>query len=186
MTARNNPIAREVYDITKDQAVSNVTVDIDTSRWSTRKKNIIVKAIDKGVANCGYDTGWFIKKLLSTYGLNTHQLHYWNSYLDVNLIKPEKLEEVKAYGVAMIKMRANQGGENSWRNTSWAEDRFLRDVDEGLHIKDIPIPSTFNQSDKEKFIKDYLKHQDEQEQVLRNSLIDKVRAGETLSVSFEQ
>jgi hypothetical protein len=170
-------IVHDAFAIAKNDAVSKVEVTLDTNLWSKRKQNIIVKAIDSGVADCGYETGWFIKELLDNYGLGTEQMHRWNQTMSVEMIKPDKLDEACAYVAAMIRMR--DGG-----YTSWDEDVFLKDLDAGLEPKQIPIPRGFSKADRHKFVVDYLKDQDEQEKVLRVDLINKIRSGHKLTISF--
>jgi len=97
--------------------------------------------------------------------------------MSVEMVKPDKLDEASAYVAAMIRMR--EGG-----YTSWDEDVFLKDLDAGLEPKQIPIPRGFSKVDKHKFVMDYLKDQDEQEKVLRADLINKIRSGSLLTISF--
>ena len=170
-------IVHDAFAIAKNDAVSKVEVTLDTNLWSKRKQNIIVKAIDSGVADCGYNTSWFIKELLSNYGLGTEQMHRWNHTMSVEMVKPDKLDEACAYVAAMIRMR-----DEEW--TSWNEDVFLKDLDAGLEPKQIPTPRGFNAADRHKFVMDYLKDQDEQEKVLRADLINKIRSGSLLTISF--
>ncbi len=170
-------IVHDAFAIAKNDAVSKVEVTLDTNLWSKRKQNIIVKAIDSGVADCGYETSWFIKQLLNNYGLGTEQMHRWNHTMSVEMIKPDKLDEACAYVAAMIRMR-----DEEW--TSWNEDVFLKDLDAGLKPEQIPIPRGFNAADRHKFVMDYLKDQDEQEKVLRADLINKIRSGSLLTISF--
>ena len=170
-------IVHDAFAIAKNDAVSKVEVTLDTNLWSKRKQNIIVKAIDSGVADCGYDTSWFIKQLLSNYGLGTEQMHRWNHTMSGEMVKPDKLDEACAYVAALIRMRDTG-------YTSWDEDVFLKDLDAGLEPKQIPIPRGFNAADRHKFVMDYLKDQDEQEKVLRADLINKIRSGSLLTISF--
>jgi len=170
-------IVHDAFAIAKNDAVSKIEVTLDTTLWSKRKQNIIVRAIESGVADCGYDTSWFIQQLLSNYGLGTERIHSWSHNMSVEMVKPDKLDEASAYVAAMIRMR--EGG-----YTSWDEDVFLKDLDAGLEPKQIPIPRGFSKVDKHKFVMDYLKDQDEQEKVLRADLINKIRSGSLLTISF--
>jgi hypothetical protein len=170
-------IVHDAFAIAKNDAVSKVEVTLDTNLWSKRKQNIIVRAIESGVADCGYDTSWFIKQLLGNYGLGTERIHSWNHTMSAEMIKPDKLDEARAYVAALIRMR--EGG-----YTSWDEDVFMKDLDAGLEPKQIPIPRGFSKVDKHKFVMDYLKDQDEQEKVLRADLINKIRSGSLLTISF--
>ena len=68
----------------------------------------------------------------------------------------------------------------------YGEERWLDDVAENTvdDIKYIRIPQEFSTKDKEKFIKDYLKPQEEQEQIKRAELINLIRSGSLLSISY--
>lgn len=168
-------IVHDAYAIAKDTSVDSIDVTLDTSKWSKRKQNIIVKAIDTGVADCGWDTAHFVSNLLDTYGLGTQKITNWNQELSLSLVKPEKVEEVKAYVAAMIRLK---------EYTSWTEDRFMHDLNNNFTIYGVPIPSAFSKADRRKFIDEYLKPQEEQEKELRAKLINDIRSGHKLTISF--
>jgi hypothetical protein len=178
-----NKIVHEAYAIAKDASIDNIKVTLDTSKWSKRKQNIIVRAIDTGVANCGWDTATFVTALTKSYGLGTQRIHMWNQGLSMSMVKPDKVEEVCAYIAAMLKMRQH-ASEDRYYHTSWSEDRFLEALEDGRIPSDIPIPRTFNKKDSDKFVMDYLKDQDEQEKVIRQNIINDVRSGSKISISF--
>lgn len=174
-----NQIVHDAYAIAKDAAIDSIDVTLDTSKWSKRKQNIIVRAIDTGVADCGWDTAHFVTALLDSYGLGTQRLTIWEQEMPLNLVKPEKVEEVKAYIAAMIRLNPNEF-------TTWAEDRFMNALEgnAGNFPKAVPIPRNFSKQDRHKFITEYLKDKDEQEQAIRNELINKVRSGHKLTISY--
>jgi len=166
----------EAFSIAKDSAVSEVDIILDPGKWSQRKKNIIVKAVDLGVAQCGYDTAMFVKALTKTYGIGTEAVHYWSSGLDVNLIKPEKVEEAVAYVAALIRLKDE---------VTWLEERFMSAVESNLiDPTHIPIPNAFSNKDKAKFIVSYLKPQEEADRIIRDKLINDIRSGTKLTISF--
>lgn len=166
----------EAFALARNKSVSGIEIKLDPNKWSSRMKNIVVRAVDTGVADCGYETSYFIEQLLNTYGLGTERVHQWNAHMRTSMIKPEKIEEAKAYVSALIRLRGD--------STSWEEDYFMRMADEGEEIFRIPIPSNFDAKDKRKFLNDYIKDQDEQEQVLRADLINKIRNGSQLTISY--
>lgn len=172
-----NQIVHDAYAIAKDASIDSIDVTLDTSKWSKRKQNIIVRAIDTGIADCGWDTAHFVSALLDSYGLGTQRLTIWEQEMSLNLVKPEKVEEVKAYIAAMIRLNPN--------NATWAEDRFMNALEGNGHSpKVVPIPRSFSKQDKHKFITEYLKDKDEQEQAIRNELINKIRSGHKLTISY--
>ena len=171
-----NKIVHEAYAIAKDASIDSIDVTLDTSKWSKRKQNIIVKAIDIGVATCGWDTAHFVKAITKTYGIGVLNATRWYSTIDVELIDPAKLEEAKAYVAALVKIRGD--------NASYRENLFIRDLDEGREIDSVPIPMGFSSEDQNKFITEYLKPQDEADQIKRANLINDIRSGHKLTISF--
>lgn len=188
----------EVVGMANNYATKQVRVemDFDTSVWSGRMKNIVCRAIDTGVADCGWETGWWIKHFLAHHGLGTARLWGWQSDLPLNVIKEDKVEDAVAYVSAMLKMKdPNQRG--------YAEERWLsRLSDKGISklpddeyqklswqgkekegIVDIPVPN-FSKADRQVFIKKYLKPMDEQQQIKRAELINSIRSGSLLSISY--
>jgi hypothetical protein len=188
----------EVCGMAKNYATkeARVEIDFDTSRWSGRMKNIVCKAVDTGVANCGWETAWWIEHFLKHHGLDTlNHGGYWNRDLPLKLIKPEKIEEAVAYVAAIAKMSSEEGGYGS--SNYWLErlsDKGISKLSreeitkQGLWktegITDIPIPRNFDNQDKDKFLTDYLKPIDEQQAVIRADLINKIRSGSLLSISY--
>ena len=155
---------------------ARVEIDFDTNRWSGRMKNIVCKAIDTGVANCGYETAWWIEQFLKHHELGTVRLWGWQSDLPTNMIKPDKVEESIAYVSAIYKMQDRLG---------YGEERWLDQVAElGTDINHLRIPMEFSTKDRDKFIRDYLKPQEEQEQIKRAELINLIRSGSLLSISY--
>ena len=155
---------------------ARVEIDFDTNRWSGRMKNIVCKAIDTGVAQCGYETAWWVEHFLKHHELSTVKIWGWQSDLPTNMLKPDKVEEALAYVAAIYKMQPR---------LNYGEERWLDDVGEkGIDVRAIRIPQEFSTKDKEKFIKDYLKPQEEQEALKRAELINSIRSGSLLSISY--
>ena len=155
---------------------ARVEIDFDTSKWSGRMKNIVCKAIDTGVTNCGYETGWWIEQFLKHHELGMVRLWGWQSDLPTNMIKPDKVEESVAYISAIYKMQSR---------LNYGEERWLDQVaEQGVAIPHLRLPAKFSNKDREKFIKDYLKPQEEQEQLKRAELINLVRSGSLLTISY--
>jgi hypothetical protein len=156
---------------------ARVEIDFDTNRWSGRMKNIVCKAIDTGVAQCGYETAWWVEHFLKHHELSTVKIWGWQSDLPTTMLKPDKVEESIAYVSAIYKMQQGRLG--------FGEERWLDNVAEkGTDIDHIRIPMEFSIKDKEKFIKDYLKPQEEQEALKRAELINLVRSGSLLTISY--
>ena len=187
----------EVCGMAKNYATkeARVEIDFDTNRWSGRMKNIVCKAIDTGVANCGWETAWWIENFLNHHGLDTlNHGGYWNRDLPLKMIKPDKIEEAVAYVSAILRMTPDDGyrGTNYWLER--LSDKGISKLSheeitkqglwrtEGIH--DIPIPRNFENQDKDKFLTEYLKPIDEQQAIKRAELINLVRSGSLLSISY--
>jgi len=188
----------EMVGMAHNKATSEVRVemDFDTSKWSSRMKNIVCTAIDTGVADCGWETGWWIKNFLKHHNLNTAQLWGWHSDLPLNVIKDDMVEEAVSYVAAMLKIkdaRFLNHAEGRWLQvleeygiSKLPQDEYnaltWRDRDK-VGVGDIPVPN-FNKADRQVFIKKYLKPMDEQQQIKRAELINLIRSGSLLSISY--
>ena len=187
------------YEMAKNYSSKEIRVemDFDTSRWSRRMQNIVVKAVDTGIANCGYDTAWWVENLLKHYDLGTlNQGGSWRNDLPIDMIKPDKVEEAVSYVSAMLRVKPKEsyGGYYRHNTTHWLEKLDKNGVktpkeNAGLSwdkqgVTDIPIPEDFSNADKDKFTMDYLKPQEEQEALKRAELINSIRSGSLLSISY--
>ena len=187
------------YEMAKNYSSKEIRVemDFDTSRWSRRMQNIVVKAVDTGIANCGYDTAWWVENLLKHYDLNTvNNGGGWRHDLPIYLIKPEKVDEAVSYVAAMLRMKPkeNYGGYYRHNSQHWLEKLDKNGVKtekenaplgwDKQGVTTIPIPEDFSNADKDKFTMDYLKPQEEQEALKRAELINSIRSGSLLSISY--
>jgi hypothetical protein len=184
------------YDMAKNYSNKEIRVemDFDTSRWSKRMQNIVVKAVDTGIANCGFETAWFVENLLKHYDLDTlNNGGNWRHDLPISMIKPEKVTEAISYVSAILKITMDSN-DRYYRHEHWLErldKNGVKTKEENDKLKysemgvtDIPIPENFSTEDKDKFTRDYLKPQDEQQQIKRASLINEIRSGSLLSISY--
>ena len=171
---------------------ARVELDFDTSLWSGRMKNIVCRAIDTGVANCGYETAWWIEHFLKHHELDTlNRGGGWNYDLPIHMCKPDKVEDAVAYVAAMLRLRKDGIG---WSNEHWLEKldkNGIKTFDENKNlgwqeegITQIPIPHDFSSEDRDKFTRDYLKPQEEQEQLRRAEIINSIRSGSLLTISY--
>lgn len=188
----------DTVGLAKNSATTQVRVamDFDTSTWSGRMKNIVCNAIDTGVADCGWETGWWIKHFLKHHGLGTERLWGWQSDLPLSAIKDDMVDEAVSYVAAMIKVKDYRHLDYNERN--WIE----RLTDKGVSnlakqeldamnwqqrnnqgVIDIPVPN-FSKADRQLFIKKYLKPMDEQQKIKRAELINSIRSGSLLSISY--
>ena len=188
----------DTVGLAKNSATTQVRVamDFDTSTWSGRMKNIVCNAIDTGVADCGWETGWWIKHFLKHHGLGTERLWGWQSDLPLSAIKDDMVDEAVSYVAAMIKVKDYKlldYNERNWieRLTEKGVSKLTRKEYDALGwqqrnnegVLDIPVPN-FNKADRQVFIREYLKPMDEQQQIKRAELINLIRSGSLLSISY--
>jgi len=185
-------IRDEVYTafgMAKDTATSKIEITYDTSRWSTRKRNIVIRAIDVGMTDCGYATGHFVSTLLERYGLTTEKFNMWNEELAIKAVRPDKVDEIVSYVSAMLKMKTPTDTDKfqhyyrPWRLVD-AENRFNSSISAGKVPTHIPLPEGFTKKEKREFVVKYLKPCGEVERIKRDELINKVKSGASLSISY--
>ena len=191
----------EFYEaVTMAENVATKTVKMemqfDTSRWSQRMQNIVCKAIDTGVANCGQKTAYWVEKFLQHHGLDTLNRGGWQRDLPLNFVKEDMIEDAVAYMAALARISPEifsyGHGESHWLNKldTLGISKFTQDEQnkgrmwntEGICY--IPVPDKWDKADQDTFYARYMKPQDEQQQIKRAELINLVRSGSLLSISY--
>jgi hypothetical protein len=170
------------FEIAKDNAVSHIELKVSTSRWSSRKRNIVTRAITHGVAICGYDTGRFVNDLLSPYGLKTECINTWSSSIAAGYINPDLLEELYAYTAALLKMSGDVSGKGGGYNRGWS---FLNDLDKGNKPNYIPLPEGLNKREQEEFLKKYARKIVGAEKKKREELVNLITNGQVMTITYE-
>jgi len=178
MPARNNA-AYYVAELSRDQGFSGATVHVDPTKWTSRRRNIVLRALNDGLTSCGHDTAYFIECLTRAYGGSVQTLTKWSSSLSTECVKEEELDNLIAYTCAWIRIALA----NSPNRAPYHWQNWLRSVSNGQQPSTIPTPDI---SDREKvdFIKQYLKDDDETK-TLRQSLARMIEKGETLSINVK-
>jgi hypothetical protein len=186
MTARNNAslIAAE---LSKDTGFQRVTIDIDPTQWSTRRRNIIVRALQNGITQCGYETGYFIKCLTEAYGASVQTMTGWQKDIQAHCVAEDKWDELMAYTCAWVRLALAGFEKNNWdQENYWYKDtlrNWIRQVEDGIRPSTIPSPNIGSPSEKANFIQKYLR-KDDTELEFRDALIRKIERGEMLSISM--
>lgn len=183
MTARNNAslIAAE---LSKDTGFQRVTIDIDPTQWSTRRRNIILRALRHGVTQCGYETGYFIKCLTEAYGSSVVTMNNWTRDIPADAVDPDKFDELVAYTCAWVKLKAAGMKEEDLDYYSrYTLNNWAHNVNRGQRPSTFPTPDIKSTTEKALFIKQYLK-KDETELEFREALAAKIERGEMLSISM--
>lgn len=180
MSARNSAI-HTLEDLLRDPGFASATVSINPKAWSTRRKNIVKQALTNGIAACGYETARIVKLLSQAYGSTMLAMTKWNSSVNVEDVKEEMVEELTAYTAAWIRL----SGITSDSYHNWSERRFIERIDRGQPVESFPMPTNLSLKAKSDFISKYLKSQLPSEVEARRSLIDKIDAGEIITVHVE-
>ena len=103
MPARNNS-AYVVADLTRDTGFASATVHIDPTKWSSRRRNIVLRALNDGLTACGQETAYFIDCLTQAYGGRVQTMTKWNTHITVDCVKEEEVDNLIAYTCAWIRL----------------------------------------------------------------------------------
>ena len=173
MTARNNA-AHMAADLSRDTGFISATVQIDPTMWSTRRRNIVLRALNDGLTACGHETAYFINCLTMAYGGRVQTISKWNANITTDCVKDEEVDNLIAYTCAWIRMR-DHNSSHYWHN------QWLEQVTAGQRPNTIPAPD-ISSSEQVKFIKQYLKDDDATKD-LRQRLARMIEQGETLYIN---
>ena len=193
------PYPKALYNLGKSigrsEALVTVTAEIDPTRWSSRKKNIILNALRTGVISCGRETARFIEDLVSSFCDDSiPSLSYWHTCLETKYVKPERCEELIAYTCAWIRLKkANFKPKNNYsRALNWAEQRFIDTIDgkvtSNSYLRsfsdEIPLPSHLTHKERGEFIQEYIVEPDESQVKQREALAQMIERNEPIKFTF--
>jgi len=177
MTARN-PVAYDIAEITRDQGFTGATVHIHPANWTSRRRNIILRALRDGVSTAGDKTSDFIEQLTRAYG-STVVNATLNKMIPLDAIRDDKQEAMLAYTAAWIKIKLSKEDESlHWRYPFYMIFRWIKRMEAGETMTEFPLPELAPQ-ERASFIKEYLK---DDEDSIRTQLADKIEAGEELTI----
>ena len=176
MTARNNA-SYIAADLSRDTGFIGATVHINPTKWSSRRRNIVLRALHDGLTACGHETAYFIDCLTQAYGGRVQTITKWSNHITVECVKEEEVENLIAYTCAWIRLGISTGS-HPYHLENW-----LRGVSNGQRPNTIPAPNISN-GEKIAFIKQYLKDDDETKEI-RWALARKIEQGETLSINVK-
>jgi hypothetical protein len=174
------------------EALSHITATIDPSRWTSRKKGLITKAITDGIAACGKDTAWLVTRMVeSECGESLPSLTRWGTCIRAEHIKPERLDDLMAYTAAWIRLRQSKATEriDQWGRKrvvggiSWTEKRFLEELN--FHsVSEIPVNSRMTHKERHMFIREYIVEPDTDQQRARDRLVERINNDEPITFVF--
>ena len=178
-----NPAINTIAAVSRDPSFAKATIALDTSKWSGRRRNIVLRALRDGVTNCGHDTAQFIKHLTDGYGVTVQTASKWNPTIDLGAVKPEEVDNLIAYTAAWIKIEQGQR-DRAYGYSTWFYRHFLDAVHTGEKPYCVPLPSHLSDKEKSDFIKQYLRDDDDTKDV-RQQLADKINNGETITLTVD-
>ena len=179
MTSRN-PVAYDIAEITRDQGFTGATVHIHPANWTSRRRNIILRALRDGMSTAGDKTSDFITQLTRAYGSTVINATL-NRMIPLDAIRDDKQEAMLAYTAAWVKIMFSRGEVKRWHYKYALLRNWMERVEAGDTMTEFPLPELAPQ-DRVAFIKEYLK---DDEDSIRTQLADKIEAGEELTIFVE-
>jgi len=176
MTARNSA-AYDIAEITRDQGFTGATVHIHPANWTSRRRNIILRALRDGLSTAGHETSNFIEHLTRAHGSTVVNASK-NDMIPLDAIRDDKQEALLAYTAAWTKILSSQGQLKSWSYRSFLIRNWMERMEAGGTMTEFPLPELSPQ-ERVAFIKEYLK---DDEDSIRAQLADKIEAGEELTI----
>lgn len=178
-------VAYQSHRTSTDAAMVDITVRINTNKWSSRKKNIVMNCIDTGLITCGLKTADMIYDVMEAYDIPVRFKRTWSYDGDKNYIivhddniKPERLSELKAIVAARCKMNYVND------RAGYDEHQFLRVVEDperwGTHwmAGRIPFYNDMN-------LNDWAVEDDDASRSRKNKLIEMIRYGQIITATYK-
>lgn len=117
------------HNVSTDYALLDITVRLDTNKWSKRKKNIVTEMITTGFLNKGLKTVCTTADIMKSYNIPYKSCRRWGDGVshdvDKATIKPEMLSDLEAVIIAGIKIRRANGQDVTWTEDVW--ERHMTD-----------------------------------------------------------
>lgn len=164
-----------------DNGVVCAQVTYDPSMWSSRKKNLLIDALRSGIATCGHATSDLVATLARSNNANVTQVTRWWGTVCAEDINPDKLEDLRAYTAAWIKMEIAAGSSSP---RSWGSAHFMKDLDRGLKPNDIPLNHGMTSTERAAFIREYLVLPGEDETKRREDLIRMIQDNTPITITI--
>ena len=119
--------AYDSHNVSTDYALLDITVRLDTAKWSKRKKNIVTGMITTGILDKGLKTVCTTADIMKSYNIPYKSRRGWGDGVshdvDKATIKPEVLSDLEAVIVAGIKIRRANGHQVTWTENVWERNR---------------------------------------------------------------
>ena len=173
--------AYDSHNVSTDSALVDITVRLDTNKWSKRKKNIVTEMITTGILNKGLKTVCTTADIMKSYNIPYKSRRRWGDGVchdvDKATIKPEVLSDLEAVVVAGIKIRRANRQQLTWTEEVWERNR-TGDINYGQWTENIiPVRKDFP-------ITDYL-HEDTPESIAaKEALCKQIVDGEIITATY--
>lgn len=141
--------AYDSHNVSTDNALVDITVRLNTAKWSKRKKNIVTGMITTGILNKGLKTVCTTADIMKSYNIPYKSRRRWGDGMSHDVekttIKPEVLSDLEAVVVAGIKIRRANGQQVTWTEDVWDRNRtgdisYARWTDKIIPVrKDFPL-----------------------------------------------
>jgi hypothetical protein len=119
--------AYDSHNVSTDNALVDITVRLNTAKWSKRKKNIVTEMITTGILNKGLKTVCTTADIMKSYNIPYKSRRGWGDGLchDVEkaTIRPEMLSDLEAVIVAGIKIRRANNQQITYTEDVWERNK---------------------------------------------------------------
>ena len=119
--------AYDSHNVSTDNALLDITVRLNTNKWSKRKKNIVTKMITTGILNKGLKTVCTTADIMKSYNIPYKARRGWGDStchdVEKATIRPEVLSDLEAVIIAGIKIRRANGQKTTWTEDVWERNR---------------------------------------------------------------
>ena len=119
--------AYDSHNVSTDSALVDITVRLNTAKWSKRKKNIVTGMITTGILDKGWKTVCTTADIMRSYSIPYKSRRGGGGGLchdlDKLTIKPEMLSDLEAVTIAGIKIRRANGHQVTWTEDVWERNK---------------------------------------------------------------
>ena len=173
-------IAYKSHNTSTDPALIDITVRLDPSKWSKRKKNIITRCIMSGILHAGYKTVSLVADIMEANDIPYRTRRMWsygsNSLqIEEKTIKPERLNDLKAIITAQLKIRRASDD----YSLTYDERQFLSDTNgHSFWSTMIPFPKNMN-------LEEWLREDTESDTKAKEALCEMIWNNETITAIYQ-
>lgn len=186
MTARTSNAFKGINSrIGKDPAVSRITVELDPTKWSSRKKNLILNALRTDtVTNLGWQTAELVDDLLYHFGGGSNfNMSTWTRHFPARCVDPDKWDQCVDHLTALYRIHGGEQYDGTKKYIPFLSNmkHFLRNTQNGAVVSWVPLPE--GQEEMRLFVETYMLPLGDRQRAAREALATAIEKGEPLTVS---